>query len=128
MLALYIRLFAPKRWLRYTCYTGLLITFLFYWANTPLAVAYCTPRHGGPWSFEVLNRCSILAVMGPIQGAVGLAADILILVLPLPIIYRLNMTTAKRTGLCIVFLVGILYVSPRSPRFVQADIEKCCYC
>ena len=128
MLALYIRLFAPKRWLRYTCYTGLVVTFLFYWANSPLAGVYCTPRHGGPWDFEVLSRCSTLAVIGPIQGAVGLAADILILILPLPIIYRLNMKTARKTGLCIVFLVGILYVLPRSPRFAQADIEKCCYC
>ena len=46
--------------------------------------------------------------MAPIQGAVGLAADLLILGLPLPIVYGLNTSTPKKIGLCIVFLMGIL--------------------
>jgi len=85
---------------------------MFYWANTPLAGVYCTPRHGGPWDFSVLVRCSKLAVMGPIQGAVGLAADIFILVLPLPIVYGLNLPPQKKFGLFLIFLMGVLYVSP----------------
>lgn len=127
MLALYIRLFGILRWLRYTCYAGLAISFLFYWVQIPLAGVYCTPRHGGPWDLAVAERCSTLAVMGPVLGAVGLAADLIILIIPLPIIYGLNMPTPKKIGLSIVFLMGILCVLLKSARLTLADIEQC-YC
>ena len=49
--------------------------------------------------------------MAPIQGAVGIAADCFLLILPLPILRRLQMARSRKVGLFIVFLVGILYVS-----------------
>ena len=108
MLTLYVRLFGPKKWLRYVCYATLSISFLFYWAQSILTGVFCAPRHGGPWGFDVLQNCAHTAVMAPIQGAVGVAADLLILVLPLPIIYGLHLPKLKKIGLSIVFLMGIL--------------------
>jgi hypothetical protein len=48
---------------------------------------------------------------GPYQGAIGIAADIFILCLPIPMLRKLNLPTRKKYSLGIVFLVGILYVS-----------------
>lgn len=110
ILALYLRLFGPKLWLRYTSYVALLVTFLFYWVQIPLSAAFCAPRHAESWNLEILTRCSKTAVMGPILGAVGVASDVLLLVLPLPIVYGLNMPPQKKLGLYSIFLVGSLYM------------------
>ncbi len=61
--------------------------------------------------------------MAPIQGAVGLAADNLVLILALPIVYGLKIPTLKKIGLCIVFLKGGFCVPPCSARLALADIE-----
>ena len=60
---------------------------LFYWVNVSLSGAWCTPRNGGPWYLSVATRCSQLAVTGPIQGAIGVVADLVIILLPVPVIY-----------------------------------------
>lgn len=131
ILALYIRIFAPLRWLRLASYTVLGLTFLFYWVTIPLTGAFCTPRRHGLWDFNVLSRCATTAVMGPIHGAIGLAADITILILPLPIVPKLNTTMRNKVGLAIVFLAGILYARSRSVNSTHANREQrsCCqYC
>lgn len=61
--------------------------------------------------------------MFPIHGAVGLAADIFIFILPLPIIYQLNLSTRRKIGLATVFLTGVLYVLSTSPRAILIHVE-----
>ena len=125
---LYLHLFGPKRWLRWTCYLVLIITFLFYWVNIPLTGVYCVPHSGRAWTPEILSSCSKLAIMGPIHGTVGVAADLVIFCLPLPIVHSLNLPPRKRIGLAVVFLVGILYVRRIWLRLATADVQKRCGC
>lgn len=108
ILALYVRLFRPRVWLRYTSYATLLVTFLFYSANIPLSGVFCTARPGQRWDFAILQKCSTTAIMAPIQGAVGLAADLVLFGLPLPVIYSLNLPPQKKFGLVVMFLLGLL--------------------
>lgn len=114
ILSLYLRLFAVQRWLRITSYTVLLTTFLFYLAYSLLAGVFCTPRPGKPWDAAVMRKCTSLTVLYLAQGAVGTAADIIIFVLPLPIIFRLHLAPRKKLGLAAVFLAGILWVLTNS--------------
>ena len=86
----------------------LVVTFLVYSVNIPLAAVWCTPRNGGPWDRSVTVRCRQLAILGPIHGAVSIAADLVIIVLPLPIIYQLQLKTRQKIGLAAVFLMGSL--------------------
>lgn len=120
ILSLYIRLFAPKKWLRVVSYFALVVMFILYWVTIPLAAIFCTPHDGGPWDRVVIYRCRTVANMSPIQGAVCVAADFFILILPLPIVFRLNLNPKKKIGLAIVFLVGVLYV--------LLDPENICFC
>ena len=46
--------------------------------------------------------------MGPIEGAVAIAADLLLFILPLPVVYGLNLPPQKKWGLYLVFFVGFL--------------------
>ena len=125
ILALYLQLFGTKRWLRWTCYFALIIIFLFYWAKIPLAWVYCTPHNGATWDVQVLTNCSDIEIMGPTQGVVGVAADIFLLTVPLPIIYKLNLALRKRIGLAAVFLVGILYVQFIFLRVALNNLKQC---
>ncbi|RDL41443.1 uncharacterized protein BP5553_01422 [Venustampulla echinocandica] len=110
ILALYIQLFESKIWMRWTSIIALVTMFLFYWANTPLAGVFCVPHNGDPWDDRILTSCSKLAMMGPIQGAVGLAADLFILILPLPSMCGLTLPFGKKVGVMVVFLAGFLAV------------------
>ena len=110
ILVLYIRLFGSKIWLRYTSYGVLVVIFLFYWAQLALSGAFCTPHKGETWDSDVLIRCSDLSVMGVILGAVGVASDLVLLVLPLPVVYGLHLPPKKKLGLLVIFLMSGLYV------------------
>lgn len=44
------------------------------------------------------------------MGAFGVAIDILLIILPLPVLYKLNLPNKKKIGLTVVFLTGILAV------------------
>ena len=101
---------------------------MFFWASMPLAGIFCFPRAGEFWDGNLLLRCQRLAIVGPVQGVVGLAADIFILVLPLPIVYKMNLAPRRKIGLAAVFLAGVLYVSLRSAGPVHADPEQCRHC
>ena len=110
ILALYLRLFSPKLWLRHTSYATLLVTFLFYGIQIPLSAAFCTPGKRGSWGFDVIQKCDKIAVMRPIYGVVGLAADVVLFILPIPVIYGLNLPPNKKLGLFFVFFMALLYV------------------
>ncbi|MCJ1310158.1 hypothetical protein MMC25_003819 [Agyrium rufum] len=102
------RQFAVNMMLRYGSYAGLTLTFLLYWVETPLSIAFCAPPLHGAWDFAALSKCGEIAVMGPIHGATGVVADLLLLVLPFPILATLNLAPRKKVGLAIVFMTGIL--------------------
>lgn len=110
IIALYIRIFGRVRWLRFTCWGLLIFTFLFYWSNIAISSAFCIPKSGGPWDATVLERCSRSRAAFVSNGVFGVAADIVLFALPFPIILKLHLKQ-KKTGLCIVFLLGFLCAS-----------------
>ena len=131
ILTLYIRLFGPKKWLRFGAYTVLVLTFLLYWVDIPVAAAIFIPGDNGSWDLAVLNRCKAIAILGPLNGATGIAADLAMLVLPLPVVIGLNMATGRKIGLAIAFLTGILYVLLKLHveirTVIRAEQEQCLY-
>ena len=54
------------------------------------------------------GRSSDYRLLGPVQGAAGLALDILAFVIPLPIIARLNLSHRKKRLLFLLFSTASL--------------------
>ena len=106
---LYLRVFAPVRWFRVAVFVAAAAMTLCFSISPILAVIYCTPRPGGHWDLGVELKCGDLAFLAIMNGVFNLLSDLLIIVLPLPILYRLNLATKKKYGLAVVFLAGILY-------------------
>lgn len=123
IIALYIRVFGSVRWLRLTCYGLLIFTFLFYWSNVAIATAFCSPKGGAHWDVTALERCgkSVTAIFS--NGVFGVAADIVLFVLPFPVIFNLQVGR-KKIGLCFVFLLGILCVRRMPQEVFIADRPK----
>ncbi|KAL8736079.1 MAG: hypothetical protein Q9181_002577 [Wetmoreana brouardii] len=110
ILALYIRAFGTVRWLRFTSYGLMAFMFLFYWTNSAIAAAYCTPRNGGPWDATVFARCMVSANWSIVLGVLDVTTDLVMYFLPFPIINRLQLARRKLIGLRVVFLVGFIAV------------------
>ena len=109
ILALYIRVFGTVRWLRLTCYGLLIFMFLFYWSNVAISSAFCIPRNGAPWDATALERCGRPVTAAVLNGAFGVAADLVLFALPFPILLKLQLGRKKK-ALYLVFLLGFLCV------------------
>ncbi|TGO61263.1 hypothetical protein BOTNAR_0131g00090 [Botryotinia narcissicola] len=103
---LILRVFSPKAQLRWSCYTVLTVT-LIYWVQIPLTIAWCTPHLHGHWDAAVSERCEKLGFTGPMQGVISVVTDVAILLLPLPIIFGLNLNRKRKMGLALVFFIAI---------------------
>lgn len=115
---LYRQLFAVFDGFRKLIDFGILITFLLYVSNVPLAVVYAAPRPGHSWD-SLLESLQVnshpFALGGTIQSAIGTVLDFYIFFLPLPILSRLRMPSSQRWQLVGVFSTALLYV-PRLPK------------
>ena len=71
---------------------------LYFWYVT-LNAGLCAPRPEQSWLFPgVLQKCERQETYAIIQGACNVAMDILILVLPVPVILELRMKKSRKIG------------------------------
>jgi hypothetical protein len=91
VLALYIRVFGSVAWLRRTAYTWIAIMDLVYNINIIVGVVYRVPRQGEVWgSRRSFRRCSSTRWPFILVGVFSCLADLLIFLLPFPIILNLQ--------------------------------------
>ncbi|KAK3690435.1 hypothetical protein B0T22DRAFT_537094 [Podospora appendiculata] len=111
ILILYLRLFGVYTWLRNACYVLLIVPLFFLAGSASYGAALCSPDN------KVMDMTFLVGCMRSGLGvcvwnaAVSLAADVVIFVLPLPVIFTLTVPRKKKIGLVIIFLVGILGVT-----------------
>lgn len=106
--ATYIRLFGSKTWLRRASYLGIGILLP---ANVLLPIAVtvvCMLRNGQRWDLTLPMYCRESEIPAIINGSLNLAADICLLILPLPVTLSLSLPTKRRWALSAVFLTGFL--------------------
>lgn len=68
----------------------------------PIAFYYDRTIKGG--------SCKNQAISGSVNGGLSLLGDISILILPVPMMWRLKMNTRRKIGICGIFMLGCLYV------------------
>ncbi|CAG9984143.1 unnamed protein product [Clonostachys byssicola] len=101
------RLFSVKPWVPWISYGMLVASLLVTIAITAWSGAACDMR--GQWSTNIAEICSPRSARGHLaSGIVGLIVDIVLFILPLPIIIRLNVPFKRKIGYAIVFTTGIL--------------------
>lgn len=113
ILLLYRRIFVTRV---FGIITALLGTVLMIWSLCILLlqIFFCKPIHDF-WEPTDEKHC----LDGPVAylaiSVSNVIWDFTLLLLPLPMIWSLNMTKKRKLQLCAVFLVGILYVGSTTP-------------
>lgn len=115
ILAIYMRIFTTSLY-RYTCW-ALAVFLIVNWVTfTVAAFLMCTP-------FEYLwnktipgGHCLDLKLLFLWSAFPNIVTDLVMLVLPLPVVWKLNTSRNTKIGLTITFVTGSMYVaSPRRP-------------
>lgn len=108
LLALYLKIFGHMTKVRWSIY-AVSVFALTILVMTPLDATKCGNIPGQGWGLQN-PACSETFLYGIVQGVVSLVIDLYILILPIPIIARLNMERKKRIGVLIIFLTGTIAI------------------
>ena len=109
ILLLYRRIFSIQPWFRIS--TTILIVYIWCWAASEFLVAIfqCKPV-AYQWNKELNGTCIDQLAFFRWISVPNLIHDIAMLVLPLPMIWNLQVGTRQKFALSLVFLIGSLYV------------------
>ncbi|CAG8974562.1 hypothetical protein HYALB_00004358 [Hymenoscyphus albidus] len=118
------RIFSPhgisRRFSR-ICYTLLVINVCFYTASVIASALSCRP-YKRIWDKLVPGTCINTMILDVTSSAINVLSNIIILLLPQHIIWRLQMTLKRKIGVALVFGVGIICVASALGRLV-ATVE-----
>ncbi|KAG6354482.1 hypothetical protein INS49_004499 [Diaporthe citri] len=109
ILLLLIRIFGIHRWLRITAILTIVLTGLAILAGVAYNANACMPPNSDlGFTPDYLATCADAnSYTGVALGSVSIATDVIIFILPVPVIAKLKLETGKKIGLLLVFLVGI---------------------
>ncbi|KAM6477264.1 hypothetical protein HDV62DRAFT_373269 [Trichoderma sp. SZMC 28011] len=109
ILLLYLQIFSAHRTMRISVYILMVVTVFTYWTNTVLEIAFACPRPGETWiSLLTSGNPGKIIYFGPVQGSLAVVIDIAIFILPLPVLWKLNMPLRRRIALCAVFFTALM--------------------
>lgn len=109
LLLLYLRIFGPKKSVRYIIYTSLVFIFCLYSVNIPIEAVYCAPSAGKGWTLaEIAPKCGKTLYLAVVQGPLNVLVDLFIFILPIPVVLGLQMSSRKQLAVLSVFLTGLL--------------------
>lgn len=111
ILLFYKRLFGVHRHFRLALY-GTMVFVVGYCGGASLAVLFkCSPM-SATWSADREKwgnaNCLSLTIIHSVIGGFNVASDLFILLLPFPILWRLQMPLPKKLGTSAVIATGIL--------------------
>lgn len=103
----YYLLFRPLRWVRITVWIGVTLCAAFYIPISIAAFILNSPWPGETFFEGVLSWHYLkFAKFSIPTGVIGSLADWYLLILPIPAVLKLKMSTPKKIGLLIVFMTG----------------------
>lgn len=112
---LYLRIFTLEQRTRIVIYCGIALTSIFYTFSTLFPIIVCSPRKGETrFVSQFSSRCAQENTLGYIMTAFNVISDHYILVIPMPIVWKLQLPTRKKVEVSAVFLIGILSVTSTS--------------
>ncbi|GAM34678.1 hypothetical protein TCE0_015f02406 [Talaromyces pinophilus] len=120
-LLLYIRIFGPFQRVTPVMWTGVVFVSLIYVVLLMMSILDCQPIHRH-WDKTVNGQCLPAMVLAYSSGAFNVATDFFVLVVPMPTVWSMNLTTAKKLRVSAVFGLGIIVVSLSITRLAKTPI------
>ncbi|MCJ1379010.1 hypothetical protein MMC17_002109 [Xylographa soralifera] len=103
----YYLLFRPLRWVRISVWIGATISAVFYVTVTIVAFVLDSPWPGESLLEDILSWHYLKFAQFSIPtGVIGMLVDWYLLLLPIPAVLTLQISTAKKFGILIIFMTG----------------------
>lgn len=109
---LYLQIFHPIQWLRYSSYAGVIFTVIFYVGVIIFNLVCTAPAPGESWQQVTQRRIfndTVEATVG--IACVGLVLDVVILLLPIAGVVKLRISMKRKIGVLSVFMTGTMQVT-----------------
>lgn len=125
LLLSYLRLLqaTSKRWYRIAIWITIVAVFLGHLGSAFALIFACTPVSFS-WELKVSDphpKCVNLSQTSTIYSAITIASDILVALLPIPVLLTLKIPSGKKAGLVGVFLLGLFTTICSILRLVQLN-------
>ncbi|KAI0455442.1 hypothetical protein F5B21DRAFT_513945 [Xylaria acuta] len=122
ILLLYLRIFSGVRWLKRTCYVLLAVIGSYCVASTVVTIFQCHPIVAA-FDKDVANTtCINTKPFWYTNAFFSITTDIIILLIPMPPIYSLQMPRLKKSALISVFALGTFVVVTSILRVTTIEI------
>ena len=115
ILILYLRLFAVNKTFRYLTWSMMVFVCGYLIANLLTQIFGCSPR-SKYWDPGIQGHCINYTKAGLAYGSMNIISDLLIFILPIPIVWQLKLATKEKIGVSIIFMSGAMYAD-RFPYF-----------
>lgn len=103
----YYTLFKVKRYVRISVYIAGTLTGAFYSILTILFFGICSPRPGESMlELTLSHRYLQFANMSLAVGVISMILDWILLVLPITAVWKIQLSTARKIGVILVFATG----------------------
>jgi len=106
-LILFYRVFGVNRYFRWALYSVLGIWTAYAVTDTLIVIFQCTPVHKA-WDLEVNGYCLDLVKLGVSSGYINIFTDLLILILPIPMVWSLQLSSSVSLAVIAIFATGVL--------------------
>ncbi|KAI2617221.1 hypothetical protein GGS26DRAFT_585325 [Hypomontagnella submonticulosa] len=107
ILLLYLRLFSNTKWLRWACRFMLTIVVMYCIASVTATIFQCTPV-AKAFDKPLKGTCIDNGEFWYANAGFSIATDIIILLLPMPLVYALQIPRVQKAALIMVFALGVL--------------------
>ena len=108
ILILYLRLFSVNKVFRYCVWATMLFVGGYLGANLLTQIFGCSPR-SKYWLPETPGHCINYTKAGLAYGFMNILSDLIIFILPHPIVWRLQLSRREKVGVSVIFLSGAMY-------------------
>lgn len=121
ILLLYLRLFERVRWLRWTCWFLITCVAMYCTASVLVTIFQCTPVEKA-FNKTIPGHCIDNGQFWYANAGFSIATDIVIYLIPMPLVYRLQIPWVQRAALMVVFAMGSFIIVTSCLRVTTIDI------
>ncbi|KAF3929025.1 hypothetical protein ABW20_dc0101647 [Dactylellina cionopaga] len=111
VIALYLRIFAGIRWFQNALYSILGLILVFFGLTFFLTIFQCRPIEAA-FDFRIAmtrpTKCIVIKDFFYVSGSVNMLTDLLLVILPMPLAWKLGLDLRKRIFIILLFSLGIL--------------------
>lgn len=113
ILVLYLRLFAVNKTFRHLTWLVMFFVSGYLFSNLWTQIFGCSPR-SKYWNPDIPGHCINYTKAGLAYGSMNIFSDLIIFILPLPIVWRLKLSRKEKAGVSLIFMSGAMYGNNQS--------------